>query len=102
MRSKSHKQILPEYLGTIDAQMLLSVVQHLDNTNLRFSPIPEMLQLLQSPIVFDAEVEYTWAEGADPHHERAVSKRFVRIVAAPEIKAEPVALKTVAELAAAE
>jgi hypothetical protein len=68
-------------LGTIDAHVLL---RNLENTNLRFSSIPELLDLLQEPLVVDAEVEFTWAEGADPNHEHPVSKRFVRLVAAAE------------------
>ncbi len=90
--------VLPEYLGTIDAQVLL---QTLENTNLRFSPSAELLQLLQKLLVVDAEVEYTWAEGADPHHERAVSKRFARIVVTPDEKPESKPVPTAAEFMAA-
>jgi hypothetical protein len=73
-----HTQVLSEYMGDTDTHALLNLP--LVNTNLRFSPVPELLRILNEPLVVSAEVEYTWAEGSDPKHDHPVSKRFVRLV----------------------
>jgi len=69
-----YKRVLSEYLGTMDAQVLL---KNLDNTNLRFSPVPELLLDIHKPLLVDAEVEYTWDHDDGSH---PTSKHFVRLV----------------------
>lgn len=70
------KVILPEYLGDVDAQLLL---QNLTNINPHFNTIDDIREFIRVPFEVSAEYEFTFDDPKD----KPSSKRFVRLVLDP-------------------
>jgi hypothetical protein len=75
-----HKQICPEYLGDIDAELLL---QNLTNTNTNCNTIDELrfglTELTKKGKILTVTAEYEVEWQGDPKTTMPISKRFVRL-----------------------
>ena len=81
-----HNNICSEYLGDIDAELLL---QNLTNTNNHFNTIDELrsgpAELAKHGTVLTVMADYEFEWQGDPKTTKPTSKRFVRLTVDPDI-----------------
>lgn len=85
----THKQVCPEYLGDIYAELML---QNLTNTNLHYNTIDELrfglTELAKAGVVLTVVADYKYEWSGNPKTTKPTSRRFVRLIVEPDVQVQ--------------